>query len=67
MIAVYNILCMLLCMVPTLSFLAASVAMALYGHPYFAAVFAMFAVFTTPKLSLRTENKGKKDETEISK
>ena len=67
MTEVYNILCMLLCMVPMLSFLAAAVAMALYGHPYFAAVFAMFAVLTTPKLSLETENKEKKDETEISK
>lgn len=62
MTAVYNILCMLLCMVPMLSFLSAAVAMTLYDHPCFAAVFAMFAVLTTPKLSLRTENNGKKDE-----
>ena len=67
MMAVYNILCMLLCMVPMLSFLAAAVAMALYNHPYFAAVFAVFAVLTTPKFSLGTENKEKKDETETSK
>ena len=52
MTAVYNILCMLLCMVPMLSFITSAVVMAMYDHPYFATVFAVFAVLTTPKLSL---------------
>lgn len=62
MIGLYNIVCLLVCMVPMLSFIAAAVVSALYNHPYFAAVFMMFSILTVPKLSLGDWKKEDKKE-----
>lgn len=62
MTGLYNIVCLLVSMVPMLSFIAAAVISALYNHPYFASVFMMFSILTVPKLSLGNWNKEDKKE-----
>lgn len=66
MTGLYNIVLFLICMVPMLAFIAAAVVAALYNHPYFAAVFAMFSILTVPKMSVgdwkKEDKKEKKDD-----
>lgn len=52
----YNIACVLLCMVPMLSFIAAAVVFVMHGHPYFGGASMVFAIFTQPKVSLGNTN-----------
>lgn len=62
MTGLYNIVLFLICMVPMLAFIAAAVVAALYNHPYFAAVFAMFSILTVPKMSVGDWKKEDKKE-----
>ena len=63
MIGLYNIVCLLVSMVPMLAFIAAAVVSALYNHPYFAGAFAIMAMLTIPKIQLGDWSKeGKKEE-----
>ena len=63
----YNVVCMLACMIPMLSFVIASVVLAAYGHPYFSAVFAMFSILTVPKMQLGPDNENKDNNHEQTK
>jgi len=70
MIGLYNIVCLLVSMVPMLAFISAAVVSALYSHPYFASVFMMFSILTVPKLSLgarKKEDKNKDEQKEDAK
>ena len=53
----HNIVCVMLCMVPMLSFIAAAVAFVMHGHPYFGAASMAFAILTQPKISIGADSK----------
>ena len=48
----YNIVFVMLCMVPMLSFLAASVVLVIHGHPYFAAASMIITLIVLPKIEI---------------
>lgn len=66
MTGLYNIVCLLLTMIPMLAFIAASVVSMLHGHPYFAGAFAIIAMLTLPKIQIgdwsKKEDKEEKDD-----
>ena len=61
MTGLYNIVCFLIAMIPMLALIAAAVVSALHNHPYFAAVFAMFAIMTVPKIQIGDWSKKDKE------
>lgn len=53
----YNIACVMLCIVPMLSFIAAAVAFVMHGHPYFGVASMVLAILTQPKISIGADSK----------
>ena len=65
--SLYNIACVLLTMVPMLSFLTAAVTLVVRGHPYFGAVAMAFSILTVPGISLGGDEKWRGNGSESAK